>query len=74
VTRDGNVYIEQDKTPAKQEDVIAAMRSAAEAGKRVMVKADTDVEYGKVRPVLDWASKAKLKGVSLAAEELKGAP
>jgi biopolymer transport protein ExbD len=49
------------------------MRSAAEAGKRVMIKADTDVEYGKVRPVLDWASKAKLKGVSLAAEELKGA-
>jgi len=56
------------------EDVIAAMRGAAEAGKRVMIKADTDVEYGKVRPVLDWASKAKLKGVSLAAEELKGAP
>jgi len=74
VTKDGNVYIEQDKTPAKQEDVIAAMRGAAEAGKRVMIKADTDVEYGKVRPVLDWASKAKLKGVSLAAEELKGAP
>ena len=74
MTKDGNVYVEQDKTAATQEDVIAAMRGAAEAGKRVMIKADTDVEYGKVRPVLDWASKAKLKGVSLAAEELKGAP
>ena len=73
VTKDGSVYIEQDKSPASQEEVIAAMKGAAEAGKRVMLKADADAEYGKVRPVLDWASKAKLKGVSLAAEELKGA-
>ena len=73
VTKDGSVYIEQDKKPASQEEVIAALRGAAEAGKRVMLKADADADYGKVRPVLDWASKAKLKGVSLAAEELKGA-
>ena len=73
VTKTGEVFVEQDKTPATQEQVVAAMREAAEAGKRVMVKADTDADYGKVRPVLDWASKAKLKGVSLAAEELKGA-
>ena len=72
VTKDGQVYVEQEKTPATQEQVVAAMREAAEAGKRVMIKADTEAEYGKVRPVLDWASKAKLKGVSLAAEELKG--
>ena len=73
VTKTGEVFVEQDKTPATQEQVVAAMREAAEAGKRVMIKADTDADYGKVRPVLDWASKAKLKGVSLAAEELKGA-
>ena len=73
VTKDGSVYVEQEKRPATQEEVVAAMRGAAEAGKRVMIKADTDADYGKVRPVLDWASKAKLKGVSLAAEELKGA-
>jgi len=73
VTKDGSVYVEQEKKPATQEDVMVAMRAAAEAGRRVMIKADTDAEYGKVRPVLDWASKAKLKGVSLAAEELKGA-
>jgi len=73
VTKDGNVYVEQEKKPATQEDVMVAMRAAAEGGRRVMIKADTDAEYGKVRPVLDWASKAKLKGVSLAAEELKGA-
>jgi biopolymer transport protein TolR len=73
VTKTGEVFLEQDKTPATQERVVAAMREAAEAGKRVMIKADTDADYGKVRPVLDWASKAKLKGVSLAAEELKGA-
>ena len=73
VTKTGDVFVEQEKTPASQEQVVATMREAAEAGKRVMIKADTDADYGKVRPVLDWASKAKLKGVSLAAEELKGA-
>ena len=73
VTKDGNVYIEQDKQPSSREQVIEAMKLAAAENKRVMVKADGDADYGAVRPVLDWASKAKLKGVSLAAEELKGA-
>jgi len=73
ITKDGNVFIEQDKAPAAKEDLMAAMKGAAETpGKRVMLKADQETEYGKVRPVLDLASKAKLKGVSLAAEELKG--
>jgi biopolymer transport protein ExbD/biopolymer transport protein TolR len=72
VTKDGSVYLEQDKTPSGQEAVTEAMKAAAAERKRVMLKADVDTEYGKVRPVLDWASKAKLKGVSLAAEELKG--
>src|SRR5207248_2124097 len=70
VTKDGNVYVEQEKVPASKEQVMDAMKAANAEGKRVMVKADRDAEYGKVRPVLDWASKAKLKGVSLAAEEL----
>jgi biopolymer transport protein TolR len=73
VTKDGKVYIEQDKQPVGKDDVVAAMKEAAEAGKRIMLKADVDTDYGMVRPVLDWASKAKLKGVSLAVEELKGA-
>ena len=73
VTRDGQVYIEQDKTPASDETLMTALKDAALGQKRVMVKADVETEYGKVRPVLDKASKAKLKGVSLAAEVLKGA-
>jgi biopolymer transport protein ExbD len=73
VTKDGSVFIEQEKQPASKEELIAAMKDAAETpGKRVMFKADSETEYGKVRPVLDLASKAKLKGISLAAEELKG--
>jgi len=74
VTKDGNVFVEQDKQPSGQAEVTAALKGVAETpGRRVMVKADVDTDYGKVRPVLDWASKAKLKGVSLAVEELKGA-
>ena len=72
VTRDGQQYVDQDKTPATGEQIQAALRDAATKGQRVMVKADMETEYGKIRPVLDKASKAKLKGVSLAAEELKG--
>ncbi|SRR5713226_6073714 len=72
VTRDGQVYVEQEKTPATKEQLIAALKEANEGGKRVMLKADMDTEYGKIRPVLDLASKSKLKGISLAAEELKG--
>jgi biopolymer transport protein ExbD len=36
-----------------------------------MIKADADTDYAKIRPVLDRASKAKLKGVALAAEQIK---
>ena len=73
VTKDGSVYVEQEKQPATNEELLAAMKGVAETpGKRMMLKADMETEYGKVRPVLDLASKAKLKGVSLAAEELKG--
>ena len=74
VTKDGNVYIEQDKQPSGQNDVTAAMKEAAAVpGKIIMLKADVDTEWGRVRPVMDWASKAKLKGLSMAVEELKGA-
>src|SRR2546421_11227651 len=41
ITKDGNVFIEQDKQPATKEDAIAAMKGAAQTpGKRVMLKAD----------------------------------
>src|SRR5438270_3316047 len=61
VVKDGSVFIEQDKTPAAKDDLIARMKEAAETpGKRVMLKADMDTEYGKIRPVLDLASMAKL--------------
>jgi biopolymer transport protein TolR len=74
VTKDGEVWVEQDKQPGNKESVMAALSAAAKTpGQRVMLKADAETEYGKVRPVMDWASKAKLKGVSLAVEELKGA-
>ena len=72
VTAAGEVFVEQEKTPATDEQVLEALKGATAQGARVMVKADQETEYGKIRPVLDKASKAKLKGVSLAAEELKG--
>ena len=73
VTKDGSVYVEQEKQPATNEELLAAMKGVAETpGKRMMLKADMETEYGKVRPVMNLASKAKLKGISLAAEELKG--
>src|SRR2546423_14654250 len=67
VTKTGEVFGEQDKTPATQEQVVAAMREAAEAGKRGMSQADTDADYGKGRPVTGWASQAELEAVPLGA-------
>jgi biopolymer transport protein ExbD/biopolymer transport protein TolR len=71
VTREGEVFYEQEKTPVPMADLQEKLRVAGAQGKPVMIKADVDTEYGKVRPVLDRASKAKLKGVALAAEQLK---
>jgi len=71
ITKDGAAYIESDKTPATPEQLTGAMRDAVAASKRVMLKADGQTEYSHVRPVLDRASKAKLKNIQLAAEELK---
>ncbi|HWE25473.1 MAG TPA: biopolymer transporter ExbD [Myxococcales bacterium] len=71
VTADGKAYIESDKQPATPEQLVDAMKAAVTENKKVMIKADVNTNYGAVRPVLDQASKAKLKGVQLAAEELK---
>src|SRR5437868_2261898 len=50
VTRDGRAYVEQEKTAASDEELMTALRAAVAQGKRVMVKADMETEYGKVRP------------------------
>ena len=71
VTREGKTYVESDEV--NKEQLLEKLRGAMSMQKRVLVKADEETEYGKLRPVLDAASKAKLKGVSLAATEIKGA-
>jgi biopolymer transport protein TolR len=71
VTADGKTWLEQDKQPSTPEQLVDAMRGAVAEGKRVMIKADVNTEYAAVRPVLERAAKARLKGVQLAAEELK---
>ena len=69
VTKEGDVYVETEEV--KLEDLTKKLQEAVAQNKRILVKADQDTEYSKVRPVLDKASKAKLKGVSLAATEIK---
>ena len=71
VTKEGDVFWEQDKTPTTLDDIQAKLKDAGTMGKPVMIKADADTDYAKIRPVLDRASKAKLKGVALAAEQIK---
>ena len=69
VTKEGDLYAETDKV--NLEELLIRMKEAGMKGQRVMLKADQETEYRHVRPVLDKASKAKLKGVSLAAEQIK---
>jgi len=70
VTKDGKTYVETDEVTKEQ--LLEKLKGAMSQQKRVLVKADEETEYSHVRPVLDQASKAKLKGVSLAATEIKG--
>src|SRR3981189_1371945 len=62
VTQQGDIFWGQDKPPTTLDDVQAKLREAGAMGKPVMIKADADTDYAKIRPVLDRASKAKLKG------------
>ncbi len=69
VMTNGDVYVETEKVSL--DALPEKLKEGAALGKRIMVKADAETEYGKIRPMLDKASKAKLKGVSLAATEIK---
>src|ERR1700680_2633747 len=42
VTKTGDVYLEQDKTPVSDEGLLTALKDAALGQKRVMVKADVE--------------------------------
>ena len=69
VTKEGKVYFESDEVTL--EVLQAKMHEAGQQGLPIMMKADQETEYKFIRPVLDKASKAKLKGVQLAAEQIK---
>jgi biopolymer transport protein ExbD len=69
VTKEGKTYFETEELTLDQ--LQEQMRAANAAGTRILMKADQDTEYRFIRPVLDRASKAKMKGIALAAEQLK---
>ena len=71
VTADGKTYVETDEV--NKEQLLEKLKGAMSRQQKVLVKADAETEYLHLRPVLDQASKAKLKGVSLAATEIKPA-
>ena len=70
VTKEGKVYFESDECTL--DELKEKMFQTNAQGIRIMMKADKETEYKFIRPVLDKASKAKLKGIALAAELLKG--
>ena len=69
VTKEGKVYFESDEVSL--DELKERMFATNAQGIRMMMKADKETEYKFIRPVLDRASKAKLKGIALAAELLK---
>jgi biopolymer transport protein TolR len=69
ITKEGKVYVETDEVDLDK--LTEKLKGSISRQQQVLVKADEETLYGKVRPVLDKASKAKLKGVGLAASELK---
>ena len=69
VTKEGKVYFESDEVTLDQ--LQEQMKLTNAQGIKIMMKADKETEYRFIRPVLDRASKAKMKGIALAAEQLK---
>jgi biopolymer transport protein ExbD len=69
VTKDGKVYFEKDEMTL--DELQEQLKTTNASGTKVMLKADVETEYKYIRPVLDRASKAKMKGLALAAEVLK---
>jgi biopolymer transport protein TolR len=69
VTKEGKTYFESDEVTLDELEKL--MADTNRKGDRMMMKADKDTEYKFIRPVLERASKAKLRGMALAAEQIK---
>ncbi len=70
---DGTVWVEKEQVTLDQLKDRVATLVRNEPGRRLLLKGDASLQYGKVRVVLDKIAKAGAGGISLAAEELKTA-
>jgi biopolymer transport protein ExbD/biopolymer transport protein TolR len=73
VRADGEVFIGRENVPLDKLTDRLREAIAANPGQRLLLKGDRELEFGKVREVMDKIRPAGVLGVSLATEQLKDA-
>lgn len=68
VRRDGAVLLDGVETQAERVESAMAGRIAREPGLAVQVRADRELDFARVRPVLAGLQRAGVRGVELATE------
>jgi biopolymer transport protein TolR len=74
LTKDGDMYFEQEKL---EEDTFRAKLTAAlenESGRRLVLRADRGAHYGDVRKLFKTCQEIGFPGISLRVNELKATP
>jgi biopolymer transport protein TolR len=71
VTRDGQVYLENDEYDHPNLRRKLREELGLSPGRKVLLKGDVSLDFGKVREIMDLARHAGARGVALGVEELK---
>ena len=71
MTRDKRTWLDNTEVPEAQLSLALYREISQDPTRKVLLKADAELQVGDVRKVMDMAREAGAKGVSLGVEELK---
>jgi len=74
VTPDKKLYLDNDSLDEKALEDRLREEVARDPSRKILLKADSSLQVGDVRKVMDMARKAQAQTVALAVEELKSQP
>lgn len=67
IAEDDKVYV--NERPAGPEELVSRIKTAAKAGRSLLIKADKNVDLGKVIKIWDICRQADVKQISVATTE-----
>ena len=74
MTPDKKLYLDNDSLDEKALEDRLREEVARDPSRKILLKADSSLQVGDVRKVMDMARKAQAQTVALAVEELKSQP